>query len=82
MSVHSWKQLAIWSLEYSCLKEHQQEEALGYFKDAWKDFCKKVVDDYGDMFEFDDNTVKSFNVVKAAEKYKLELDKGDDKPWT
>jgi len=46
MTVHSWKQLALWSLEYSCLKKHEIDEAIKIFKDEWEIFCEWVVDEY------------------------------------
>lgn len=49
MTLYSWKQLARWSLEYSCLSPAQQTEGLKYLDKSWKVFCQDVVDKYGDL---------------------------------
>lgn len=46
MSLYSWKQLARWSIEYSCLSEEQQKQGLSYLEEAWRDFCMDVVNKY------------------------------------
>ncbi|PVH97542.1 Metallo-dependent hydrolase [Periconia macrospinosa] len=51
ISVHSWKQLALWSLEYSCLSEEEKEQGKIYFMDAWNDFCDHVVRKYDHLFK-------------------------------
>ncbi|KAF2466065.1 Metallo-dependent hydrolase [Lindgomyces ingoldianus] len=50
ISIHSWKQLARWSLEYSCLSEEQKKEAYKIFEKDWEKFCEGVVDKYGKLF--------------------------------
>lgn len=71
MSVHSWKQLALWSLEYSCLKESDKNVAEGYFKDAWNEFCDWVVAEYRDLFIFNaDGSVQALSEDRAKEKYR------------
>jgi hypothetical protein len=49
ISIYSWKQLALWSLEYSCLTPAQITEAKAYFEVAWKEFCQCIVDKYGHL---------------------------------
>ncbi|KAF2646190.1 Metallo-dependent hydrolase [Massarina eburnea CBS 473.64] len=51
ISVHSWKQLALWSIEYSTLNDKQKEEGKRIFADSWEKFCKGVVKDYHSLFE-------------------------------
>ncbi|PVH90033.1 Metallo-dependent hydrolase [Periconia macrospinosa] len=51
ISVHSWKQLALWSIEYSCLDEKEKKEAKTYFMRAWGEFCKYVVSEFDGLFE-------------------------------
>jgi adenosine deaminase CECR1 len=49
MSLYSWKQLARWSIDYSCLDPNQQKECHRILTKAWKEFCKYVVDTYDDL---------------------------------
>ncbi|KAF2190180.1 Metallo-dependent hydrolase [Zopfia rhizophila CBS 207.26] len=51
ITIHSWKQLALWSLEYSCLSEEQKKKGIGIFKKDWDDFCQWVVDKYEQLFD-------------------------------
>lgn len=44
MSIFSWKQLALWSLEYSCLKDEEKEECKRIFLESWRNFCDRVID--------------------------------------
>lgn len=46
MSLYSWKQLARWSIDYSCLSEKQKVEGHAIFNKDWKEFCKDVVNQY------------------------------------
>lgn len=48
MDLHGWKQLAEWSLEHACLDHNQRSQAMGIFEEAWDDFCKWVVERYGE----------------------------------
>lgn len=73
MSVHSWKQLALWSLEYSCLSDVQQREAEGHFTKAWEEFCTKVVTDYRHLFDFSDGKDPTLSVARAVDEYTKEL---------
>ncbi|KAF2721932.1 Metallo-dependent hydrolase [Polychaeton citri CBS 116435] len=60
MTVHGWKQLALWSLEHSCLgakrrddgrKESEQEEAKAIFMREWEAWCAWVVEEFGDYVD-------------------------------
>jgi adenosine deaminase CECR1 len=44
MSLYSWKQLARWSIEYSCLDEDQKKRGLGILARTWQNFCQTVVE--------------------------------------
>ncbi|KAF2678529.1 Metallo-dependent hydrolase [Lentithecium fluviatile CBS 122367] len=46
ISIHSWKQLALWSLEYSCLKDDEKTKGRDIFLKAWETFCEGVVEKY------------------------------------
>ncbi|KAL1626864.1 hypothetical protein SLS56_006592 [Neofusicoccum ribis] len=48
MSVHGWRQLAEWSIKYSCIDEEQQEDGLRIFKERWEIFCQWIVEEYAD----------------------------------
>ncbi|KAJ4290451.1 hypothetical protein N0V90_010667 [Kalmusia sp. IMI 367209] len=70
MSVHSWKQLALWSLEYSCLNDGEKKKAEAIFRTSWEEFCDSVVDTYGNMFQFnEDDTVQTFFEDQAKKTY-------------
>lgn len=43
MSLYSWKQLARWSLEYSCLKPEEIDEGLRILDRTWQEFCHLIV---------------------------------------
>lgn len=47
MNIHGWRQLAEWSITYSCLSERDQIEANRIFKKEWETFCTWIVDEYG-----------------------------------
>jgi adenosine deaminase CECR1 len=53
MSLYSWKQLARWSIEYSCLSKEEQVKGQRYLNKSWKEFCEEVVNQYGDLMEGD-----------------------------
>lgn len=47
MDLRGWRQLAEWSLEYSCMTAGEREEALRVFGQEWEKFCGWVVETYG-----------------------------------
>lgn len=51
MSLYSWKQLAWWSLEYSCLSLKEQIRGRTILDASWKVFCKRIVDTYGPLMK-------------------------------
>jgi adenosine deaminase CECR1 len=51
MSLYSWKQLAWWSLEYSCLLPKEQARGRSILDASWKKFCQQVVDTYGSLMK-------------------------------
>jgi adenosine deaminase CECR1 len=54
MSLHGWRQLAEWSIEYSCLSDTDKRTAREIFAKDWEAFCVGIVADYGkDVAELD-----------------------------
>lgn len=47
MSLHGWRQLAEWSIEYSCLSEAEKRTAREIFARDWEAFCEMIVAEYG-----------------------------------
>lgn len=66
MSLYSWKQLARWSIDYSCLSKKEQIEAHRIHNSSWKDFCKEVVERYGGLMAGDE-----IDDEKAAQSYPI-----------
>jgi adenosine deaminase CECR1 len=48
MNIYGWRQLAEWSLQYSCLSDKQKAQGLQIFRREWADFCDWVVETYGE----------------------------------
>ncbi|PVH93090.1 hypothetical protein DM02DRAFT_677073 [Periconia macrospinosa] len=75
ISVHSWKQLALWSIEYSCLDEKEKKKAKAYFMRAWDEFCRYVVSEFDGLFESwvneDGVEVWEINESKTRRRYGL-----------
>lgn len=46
MTLYSWKQLARWSIEYSCLSDPEKAEGRQILDSEWKKFCHEIVDEY------------------------------------
>jgi adenosine deaminase CECR1 len=44
MSLYSWKQLARWSIDYSCLSPDDQKSGHEILAQDWRRFCKSVVE--------------------------------------
>ena len=55
MSLYSWKQLARWSIDYSCLTPKEQAEGHKHLNQSWKEFCKVVVDTYGHLIRVNEH---------------------------
>ncbi|KAF2011323.1 Metallo-dependent hydrolase [Aaosphaeria arxii CBS 175.79] len=64
ITIHSWKQLALWSLEYSCLSEQERKEGAELLLDSWEQFCRDVVKDYERLMDGD-----KINVEEAHKAY-------------
>lgn len=54
MSIYGWKQLALWSLKHSCLKNDkfveendEYHKAKAIFLQQWHEWCRFVVEKYG-----------------------------------
>ncbi|KAF7907483.1 uncharacterized protein EAF01_005069 [Botrytis porri] len=46
MSLHGWKQLAEWSLEYSCMNDEEKKNVTKEWTTRWRDYCQWIVDKY------------------------------------
>ncbi|KAJ4331762.1 hypothetical protein N0V95_009813 [Ascochyta clinopodiicola] len=78
MSLYSWKQLARWSIEYSCLTPAQIEQGLQILDATWRDFCQLVVDVCDDEKngvmngdQIDDDKAARFYAEKTDWKHKV-----------
>ncbi len=49
MNLHGWRQLAAWSIDYSCLSELDRRKAHEIFRDEWEQFCQMIVREYGPL---------------------------------
>jgi adenosine deaminase CECR1 len=67
MTIYSWKQLARWSIEYSCLNKDQKVEGQRLLDISWNEFCDNVIERYGNLMEKDHVTI---NKKKADLEYK------------
>lgn len=47
MSLHGWRQLAEWSIQYSLLSPREKQEGLQIFHDEWAKYCYWIVATYG-----------------------------------
>ncbi|PVH91146.1 Metallo-dependent hydrolase [Periconia macrospinosa] len=68
MSVHSWRQLALWSFKYSCLDEKDKREGKRILMKDWEEFCGGVVEQFDHLFDVEGNTV---NETLVKELYRL-----------
>ena len=57
MDIHGWKQLALWSIEHSCIGVEEKNRAKTIFMKDWETFCQSVVDDFGNHA----NSLKDLN---------------------
>lgn len=48
MNLHGWRQLAEWSITYSCLTDEEKKEAMGNFSEEWESFCAWIITKYSD----------------------------------
>jgi len=73
ITIHSWKQLALWSIEYSCLSEPQKEKGEKIFLKSWKEFCELIVTLYGKLGNFGEGEERydfTIDTEKANEAYR------------
>ncbi|RDL39589.1 uncharacterized protein BP5553_03929 [Venustampulla echinocandica] len=47
MSLYGWKQLAMWSLEHSCMEPEQLADVTEEWTRRWQDFCEWIIEEYG-----------------------------------
>ncbi|KAF2666919.1 Metallo-dependent hydrolase [Microthyrium microscopicum] len=47
MNLHGWRQLAEWSIEYSCLSKDEQKRAMEIFHREWAKFCDWIIEEFG-----------------------------------
>ncbi|KAB5566552.1 hypothetical protein GE09DRAFT_738753 [Coniochaeta sp. 2T2.1] len=52
MTLHGWKQLALWSIEHSCLEDDEREKLLANWNKLWVDFCNWIVRDHGQFVKW------------------------------
>lgn len=63
ISLYSWKQLARWSLDYSCLSHAEIRDGHVILANDWKLFCKWVKKEYGPIVvddEVDEEKAKQY----------------------
>lgn len=48
MNLHGWRQLAEWSIKYSCLTEAEKEKAMRIFTNEWDNFCGWIITEYSE----------------------------------
>jgi adenosine deaminase CECR1 len=48
MTLHGWRQLAEWSLDYSCLGPEDIKRGRAIFARKWELFCDAIVREYGE----------------------------------
>lgn len=80
ISLYSWKQLARWSIEYSCLNKTQKEEGQHYLAEAWKEFCTSVVNDYEELLMKDGCLEIDEEKAKAAYEDRTGINRGMGRP--
>jgi adenosine deaminase CECR1 len=70
MSLYSWKQLARWSIDYSCLKAPQKVRGHEILNQDWKEFCDFIVEEYGGLVVNDDiDDAKAKDMIKRCSKH-------------
>lgn len=46
ISLYSWKQLARWSIEYSCLSDVEKLQGQEILESSWQRFSRGIVNDF------------------------------------
>jgi adenosine deaminase CECR1 len=65
ISLYSWKQLARWSIDYSCLDPEDQLKAHRILARDWKTFYEYIIETYSPIMDGDE-----VDEVKAKETYR------------
>ncbi|KAB5542899.1 hypothetical protein GE09DRAFT_230722 [Coniochaeta sp. 2T2.1] len=52
MTLYGWKQLALWSIEHSCLEDDKRKELLLKWNNLWVDFCHWIVREFGKFIQW------------------------------
>jgi adenosine deaminase CECR1 len=47
MTLHGWRQLAEWSIEFSCLSDAEKAQAMFIFRREWQAFCEWTDAEFG-----------------------------------
>lgn len=55
MTIHGWKQLAIWSIVHSCLSNDEIARAKDIHAREWEDFCTAVIEKFPEYDPGDSN---------------------------
>ncbi|KAJ8109399.1 hypothetical protein OPT61_g7486 [Boeremia exigua] len=77
ITLYSWKQLARWSIEYSCLSADEKKEGQKLLETSWIEFCQNVIHRYGKLMKDDHVTIDK---EKADTEYKNMLKTNKGKP--
>ncbi|KAH7083652.1 hypothetical protein FB567DRAFT_447079 [Paraphoma chrysanthemicola] len=69
ISLYSWKQLARWSIDYSCLNEEQKAVGHEILDKDWKIFCDGVVEEYSHLVtDGDIDDAKAKEMIRKGSK--------------
>ncbi|KAL1797896.1 hypothetical protein ACET3X_004502 [Alternaria dauci] len=49
ISLYSWKQLATWSIQYSCLSKKEKDDGFKILNKSWREFSQTIVKEYGGL---------------------------------
>lgn len=58
MTLQGWKQLAMWSLEHSCMDPEERAAVTAEWTKKWNKFCQWIVTEYGAKLEHYERTNK------------------------
>lgn len=76
MSLYAWKQLARWSIQYSCLSDEDKKSGLGDLEKSWEEFCVRILQDFAGLLERvkeGDDITAAFDDEKAGKMYEREF---------
>lgn len=51
MTLYGWKQLAMWSIEHSCLEPEERQKVEKEWSRLWVEFCKWIVQEYSYLLD-------------------------------